>query len=56
MRNWLHGATVYGVVINGAIAAIGSTMVELPNVWVLVSIETRREQRRKGYGLKSLRR
>lgn len=50
MGHWLRGATVYGVLVNGAITAIGSTMVELPDVWVLVSIETQREQRRKGYG------
>jgi ribosomal protein S18 acetylase RimI-like enzyme len=48
--HWLRGGKVYGVFAGEKLAAIASTMVELPEVWVLVSIRTREELRRKGYG------
>lgn len=47
---WIQGAKVFqGIVENGQIRAIGSSMVCLPEVFNIVSIETHKDHRGKGY-------
>jgi len=47
---WLKGARAFfGVYEEGRLAAIGSSMVSVPEAWNLVSIETHQDFRRKGY-------
>lgn len=50
MKHWIRGAFVMGAFEDDELLAIGSTMVQLPEVWVLVSIETRRDRRGEGLG------
>jgi ribosomal protein S18 acetylase RimI-like enzyme len=48
---WLQGAKVfYGIEENGELRAIGSSMVCLPEIFNIVSIETHKDHRGKGYG------
>lgn len=47
---WLKGATIYGIFDGQKLAAIGSTVISLPEVWVLVSIQTLPEYRGRGFG------
>lgn len=48
---WLKGSRAfYGVFDGDKIVAIGSTMVSVPEAWSLVSIQTHKDYRGKGYG------
>lgn len=48
---WIKGAKIfYGIEESGELRAIGSTMVCLPEVYNLVSIETHTNHRGQGYG------
>lgn len=47
---WLKGSRAFFGVFEGErIAAIGSTMVSIPEAWTLVSIQTHKDYRCKGY-------
>jgi ribosomal protein S18 acetylase RimI-like enzyme len=49
-KGWLSGAKAFFGVFEGSrLAAIGSSMVSVPEAWNLVSIETHKDFRRKGY-------
>lgn len=47
---WLRGAVVFGAFQEGRLVAIASSMVEIPEVWVLVSIQTHPDFRGRGFG------
>jgi ribosomal protein S18 acetylase RimI-like enzyme len=48
---WINGSRAfYGVFNEGRLAAIGSSMVSVPEAWNLVSIETHKDFRRRGFG------
>lgn len=51
MVGWIEGACLLGAFHAGELAAIASTMVEIPEVRVLVSIRARDDLRGRGYGL-----
>lgn len=50
-EGWLRGAKVFfGIEEGGELRAIGSSMVCLPEIFNVVSIETHKDHRGKGYG------
>jgi len=49
-EEWVSNAVVYGIEQEGRFASIASTMVRLPEVWTLVSIETASDLRGRGFG------
>jgi ribosomal protein S18 acetylase RimI-like enzyme len=50
---WLGGATLFGAFDGETLAAFGSTMVETPEVWIVVSISTRADYRGRGFGTRA---
>jgi predicted GNAT family acetyltransferase len=47
---WIANAFVAGIYFADELLAVGSTMVRLPEIWVLVGIETAPDERGRGYG------
>jgi predicted GNAT family acetyltransferase len=47
---WIANAFVAGIYFSDELLAVGSTMVRLPEIWVLVGIETASAERGRGYG------
>ncbi|USN48040.1 MAG: GNAT family N-acetyltransferase [Pseudobdellovibrionaceae bacterium] len=48
-KGWLNGAKLFlGIFVEDRLAAIGSSMVSIPEAWNLVSIETHKDFRRRG--------